>query len=159
MQVQYNWLSENSVELSGIIDETVQLAPIFAGRPSEIWVDLHKLLRMNSHGVRSWLNMLIEYKLRVHYVRAPVLIAEQFSPLAGFFHGGSVVESFDALYVCSSCGLETVQLLTVGKDVMPDAKSYDEGPEKLCPRCSHSMDFDHEPSSYLGFLLWMRQKA
>jgi hypothetical protein len=159
VQVQYNWLSENSVALSGIIDETVQLAPIFSGRPSEIWVDFHDLVRMNSHGVRSWLNMLLEFKLRVHYVRAPVLIAEQFSPLPGFFQGGSVVESFDALYVCSSCGLETVQLLTVGKDVMAGAKSYDEAPEKLCSRCSHSMDFDHEPSSYLGFLSAMQWKA
>jgi len=122
-------------------------------------VDFHKLVRTNSHGVRSWFNLLIELKLRVHYVRAPVLIAEQFSSVVGFLQGGSVVESFDALYVCSSCGLETVQLLTVGKDVMPGAKSYDEGPEKLCPRCSHSMDFDHEPSSYLGFLSSLPEKA
>ncbi len=159
MQVQYKWLSENSVELSGIIDETVQLTPIFADKPKEVWVDFHALVRMNSHGVRSWLSMIRDFQLCVHYVRCPVLIVEQFSTMQGLLPSGSVVESFDALYVCSACGLETVQLLTVGKDVKAGCTSYDEAPEKQCPRCSHVMDFDHEPSSYLGFLSSMPNKT
>lgn len=150
----FEWKSKNSLFVRGVVDENFALNDVFKSSAKEVWVDFSEMTRMNSHGVRAWLNAFIGAGIRVHYVNAPVMLAEQFSIVPEFLHGNSVVESFDALYVCSACGRELISKLTVGVDVMPQS-AYNVAPRKPCPGCGSVMDFDHDPEEYFKFLLTM----
>ena len=142
----------NRYKFSGIIDEASQFNDLIASFGPEVWLDFSEVSRINSCGVRQWVTAIYSTNTRIHYLNVPSLIVDQFSMVPEFLGPNSMVENFEARFICDACGHEETQMLVVGKDVQACQDEYVDGPSKECPKCAAAMEFDHNPDVYLEFL-------
>jgi anti-anti-sigma regulatory factor len=146
------------VKLGGVIDEDNELGELVDRIPSGTAViDLGEIERINSCGVRDWVNWL--YKLESHGTRSvlvecsPAIVAQV--NLVNNFTGSGVVKSFYVPYFCPECDEEKV-LLVEASDMGPPPH---EPPTCRCDECDLVMDFDDMPDSYFAFLANQRKLA
>ncbi len=139
------------VKLGGVIDEDNELADLVDKIPSGTAViDLGEIERINSCGVRDWVNWLS--KLETNGTRSvlvecsPAIVAQ--INLVNNFTGSGVVKSFYVPYFCPECDEEKV-LLVEASDMGPPPH---EPPTCRCDECDLVMDFDDMPDSYFAFL-------
>jgi anti-anti-sigma regulatory factor len=139
------------VKLAGVIDEDNELTALTDKIPSGTAViDLGEIERINSCGVRDWVNWL--GKLEVQSTRAvlvecsPAIVAQ--INLVNNFTGSGVVKSFYVPYFCPDCDEEKV-LLVDATDMGPPPH---EPPTCRCDECDLVMDFDDMADSYFAFL-------
>ena len=146
------------VKLGGVIDEDNELSDLVDKIPSGTAViDLGEIERINSCGVRDWVNWL--GKLEGQATRAvlvecsPAIVAQ--INLVNNFTGSGVVKSFYVPYFCPECDEEKV-LLVEATDMGPPPH---EPPTCRCDECDLVMDFDDMPDSYFAFLSNQRRLA
>ncbi|MDX2092073.1 MAG: hypothetical protein SFX73_29685 [Kofleriaceae bacterium] len=139
------------VKLGGVIDEDNELADLVDKIPTGTAViDLGEIERINSCGVRDWVNWL--NKLENNGTRSvlvecsPAIVAQ--INLVNNFTGNGVVKSFYVPYFCPECDEEKV-LLVEANDMGP---APHEPPTCRCDECDLVMDFDDMPDSYFAFL-------
>jgi len=139
------------VKLAGVIDEDNELTSLTDKIPSGTAViDLGEVERINSCGVRDWVNWL--GKLESQSTRAvlvecsPAIVAQ--INLVNNFTGTGVVKSFYVPYFCPDCDEEKV-LLVDATDMGPPPH---EPPTCRCDECDLVMDFDDMADSYFAFL-------
>jgi len=139
------------VKLAGVIDEDNELGDLVDRIPSGTAViDLGEVERINSCGVRDWVNWLS--KLETNGARSvlvecsPAIVAQ--INLVNNFTGSGVVKSFYVPYFCPECDEEKV-LLVEAADMGPPPH---EPPTCRCDECDLVMDFDDMPDSYFAFL-------
>lgn len=139
------------VKLGGVIDEDNELGDLVDKIPSGTAViDLGEIERINSCGVRDWVNWLS--KLESNGTRSvlvecsPAIVAQ--INLVNNFTGNGVVKSFYVPYFCPECDEEKVLLVEAG-DMGPPPH---EPPTCRCDECDLVMDFDDMPDSYFAFL-------
>ena len=139
------------VKLGGVIDEDNELADLVDKIPTGTAViDLGEIERINSCGVRDWVNWLS--KLETNGTRSvlvecsPAIVAQ--INLVNNFTGNGVVKSFYVPYFCPECDEEKV-LLVEATDMGPPPH---EPPTCRCDECDLVMDFDDMPDSYFAFL-------
>jgi anti-anti-sigma regulatory factor len=139
------------VKLTGVIDEDNELGELVDKIPNGTAViDLGEVERINSCGVRDWVNWL--GKLEKNGSRAvlvecsPAIVAQ--INLVNNFTGQGVVKSFYVPYFCPECDEEKVLLVDAG-DMGPPPH---EPPTCRCDECDLVMDFDDMPDSYFAFL-------
>ncbi len=139
------------VKLAGVIDEDNELTSLTDKIPSGTAViDLGEVERINSCGVRDWVNWL--GKLEGQSTRAvlvecsPAIVAQ--INLVNNFTGSGVVKSFYVPYFCPDCDEEKV-LLVDATDMGPPPH---EPPTCRCDECDLVMDFDDMADSYFAFL-------
>jgi anti-anti-sigma regulatory factor len=139
------------VKLGGVIDEDNELGDLVDKIPSGTAViDLGEIERINSCGVRDWVNWLS--KLESNGTRSvlvecsPAIVAQ--INLVNNFTGSGVVKSFYVPYFCPECDEEKVLLVEAG-DMGPPPH---EPPTCRCDECDLVMDFDDMPDSYFAFL-------
>ncbi len=139
------------VKLGGVIDEDNELGDLVDKIPSGTAViDLGEIERINSCGVRDWVNWLS--KLEANGTRSvlvecsPAIVAQ--INLVNNFTGSGVVKSFYVPYFCPECDEEKV-LLVEASDMGPPPH---EPPTCRCDECDLVMDFDDMPDSYFAFL-------
>ena len=139
------------IKLGGVIDEDNQLGELVDKIPTGTAViDLGEIERINSCGVRDWVNWL--YKLEGNGTRSvlvecsPPIVAQ--INLVNNFTGSGVVKSFYVPYFCPECDEEKV-LLVEASDMGPPPH---EPPTCRCDECDLVMDFDDMPDSYFAFL-------
>lgn len=139
------------VKLGGVIDEDNALGDLVDRIPAGTAViDLGEIERINSCGVRDWVNWLS--KLEANGARSvlvecsPAIVAQ--INLVNNFTGGGVVKSFYVPYFCPECDEEKVLLVEAG-DMGPPPH---EPPTCRCDECDLVMDFDDMPDSYFAFL-------
>ncbi len=139
------------VKLSGVIDEDNELTTLTDKIPSGTAViDLGEIERINSCGVRDWVNWL--GKLEGQSTRSvlvecsPAIVAQ--INLVNNFTGNGVVKSFYVPYFCPECDEEKV-LLVEASDMGPPPH---EPPTCRCDECDLVMDFDDMADSYFAFL-------
>ncbi|HET6612470.1 MAG TPA: hypothetical protein VFG83_10785 [Kofleriaceae bacterium] len=141
------------VKVSGVIDEDNELAEltdrVFG---STVVIDLGEVERINSCGVRDWVNWLGKVDVaqrtgEVVFVECSPSIVAQIN-LVNNFTGSGVVKSFYIPYFCPECDGEKV-LLTEVSDM--SGPPY-EPPTCRCDECDLVMDFDDMPDSYFAFL-------
>jgi anti-anti-sigma regulatory factor len=139
------------VKLAGVIDEDNELGDLVDRIPSGTAViDLGEVERINSCGVRDWVNWLSRLegqKTRVVMVECSPAIVAQIN-LVNNFTGSGVVKSFFVPYFCPECDEEKV-LLVEASDMGPPPH---EPPTCRCDECDLVMDFDDMPDSYFAFL-------
>jgi anti-anti-sigma regulatory factor len=140
------------LKLSGVIDEDNEL-PAVADQvaPGTLVVDLSEIDRINSCGVRDWVNWLG----RVEKIGARVVMSEC-SPaivaqinLVNNFTAAGVVKSFYAPYFCPQCDHEKVLLIETRDAV---GQRPFRAPSCRCDECDGPMDFDDMEDSYFAFL-------
>lgn len=146
------------VKLGGVIDEDNELGELIDKIPSGTAViDLGEIERINSCGVRDWVNWLskLEYNgTRSVLVECSPAIVAQIN-LVNNFTGNGVVKSFYVPYFCPECDEEKVLLVEAG-DMGPPPH---EPPTCRCDECDLVMDFDDMPDSYFAFLSNQRKLA
>ena len=143
------------VKLSGVIDEDNELGELVDKIPTGTAViDLGEIERINSCGVRDWVNWL--NRLETNGTRSvlvecsPAIVAQ--INLVNNFTGSGVVKSFYVPYFCPECDEEKV-LLVEASDM---GSAPHEPPTCRCDECDLVMDFDDMPDSY--FVLLSNQK-
>ncbi len=139
------------VKLGGVIDEDNELADLVEKIPGGTAViDLGEIERINSCGVRDWVNWLSKLEhngTRSVLVECSPAIVAQIN-LVNNFTGNGVVKSFYVPYFCPECDEEKV-LLVEASDMGPPPH---EPPTCRCDECDLVMDFDDMPDSYFAFL-------
>lgn len=139
------------VKLSGVIDEDNELTDLSDKIPSGTAViDLGEIERINSCGVRDWVNWLGKVERNdtsVVLVECSPAIVAQIN-LVNNFTGNGMVKSFYVPYFCPECDEEKV-LLVETADMGPPPH---EPPTCRCDECDLVMDFDDMPDSYFAFL-------
>src|SRR3954463_11028977 len=146
------------VKLGGVIDEDNELNDLADKIPQGTAViDLGEIERINSCGVRDWVNWLskLEYNgTRSVLVECSPAIVAQIN-LVNNFTGNGVVKSFYVPYFCRECDEEKV-LLVEASDMGPPPH---EPPTCRCDECDLVMDFAEMPASYFAFLSNQRKLA
>ncbi len=138
------------IKLGGVIDEDNELAELTEKiQPGTAIIDLAEIERINSCGVRDWVNWLgrIESEASVVLVECSPAIVAQIN-LVNNFTGKGVVKSFYVPYFCPECDEEKVLLCEV-REMGP---APHEPPTCRCDECDLVMDFDDMPDSYFAFL-------
>lgn len=139
------------VKLSGVIDEDNELADLTDKIPrGTAVIDLGEVERINSCGVRDWVNWLSQIEannVKVVLVECSPAIVAQIN-LVNNFTGSGAVKSFYVPYFCPECDEEKV-LLVESADMGPPPH---EPPVCRCDECDLVMDFDDMPDSYFAFL-------
>jgi len=146
------------VKLGGVIDEDNELSELVERIPNGTAViDLGEIERINSCGVRDWVNWLSKLETRgtrsVLVECSPAIVAQ--INLVNNFTGNGVVKSFYVPYFCPECDEEKV-LLVEATDMGPPPH---EPPTCRCDECDLVMDFDDMPDSYFAFLSNQRKVA
>ena len=145
------------VKLFGVIDEDNELAELGdkIGAGTTV-IDLGEVERINSCGVRDWVNWLssIENKgASIVMVECSPSIVAQIN-LVNNFTGNGMVKSFFIPYFCPECDEEKVLLSEVSDMGEPPY----EPPVCRCDDCELVMDFDDMPDSYFAFLASQKSK-
>src|SRR5688500_1098743 len=139
------------VKLTGVIDEDNELGDLVDKiPPGTAVIDLGEIERINSCGVRDWVNWLGKLEAnttKVVLVECSPAIVAQIN-LVNNFTGNGVVKSFYVPYFCPECDEEKV-LLVEAADMGPPPH---EPPTCRCDECDLVMDFDDMPDSYFAFL-------
>ena len=146
------------VKLGGVIDEDNELSDLVDKiPPGTAVIDLGEIERINSCGVRDWVNWLSKLEnsgTRSVLVECSPAIVAQIN-LVNNFTGSGVVKSFYVPYFCPECDEEKV-LLVEAADMGPPPH---EPPTCRCDECDLVMDFDDMPDSYFAFLSNQRKLA
>ncbi len=144
------------VKLAGVVDEDNELTELTDKiHGSTVVIDLGEVDRINSCGVRDWVNWLgrVEAKnVDVVLVECSPAIVAQIN-LVNNFTASGVVKSFYVPYFCPECDEEKVLLCETG-DMGPPPH---EPPICRCDECDLVMDFDDMPDSYFAFLANQRR--
>src|SRR5262245_61574852 len=139
------------VKLGGVIDEDNELTDLTDRIPAGTAViDLAEIERINSCGVRDWVNWLTKIEKgggRVGLVECSPAIVSQIN-LVNNFTGQGVVKSFYAPYYCPNCDREKVLLIEAAEMGPPPHRA----PTCRCDECDGVMDFDDMEDSYFAFL-------
>src|SRR5215470_6059192 len=107
------------VEFFGEIDENVDFTELRHRLKGPMVFDLARVRRINSCGVREWVNFvrdlgrIVEPPAPLTFVACSPAIVTQLNMIYNF-RGQATVQSFLAPYVCSSCETEEEKLLDVG---------------------------------------------
>lgn len=146
------------VKLSGVIDEDNELADLTDRvRGNMIIIELGEVERINSCGVRDWVNWLSAMEAKgseIVLVKCSPAIVAQIN-LVNNFTGNGSVKSFYVPYFCPECDEEKV-LLSETDEMGPPPH---EPPVCRCDGCDLVMDFDDMPDSYFAFLSSQRKVA
>ncbi len=146
------------VKLAGVIDEDNDLTELAEKIPGgTVVIDLSEIERINSCGVRDWVNWLGKIEKNgsktVLVECSPAIVAQV--NLVNNFTGGGVVKSFFAPYFCPNCDREKVLLVEAAELGAAPHKA----PTCRCDECDGVMDFDDMEDSYFAFLSNARKVA
>jgi hypothetical protein len=144
------------VVFEGVLDESSRdsLTGLAAGLdPHRATFDLAGLRRINSLGVRFWMEFIKAIgSHQLAYRRCAPAFVEQLNSILNF-RGPAKVESILAPYLCESCGSVRYEELVVDRDVSKANMSV--LPNRACPQCRTEMVFDDIPERYLQFLSYL----
>ncbi len=137
-----------TLKLTGVIDEHADLA-FFHGLHGDVRLSLRGVRRINSYGVRSWIDSIrrVPADCRLELIECPPPVVDQMNMVAGFL-GKGLVTSFYAAMVCEGCEHEMDHLFTVADCRLAGGKL----PAVACPSCGKRMDVDDIEEQYLLFV-------
>ncbi len=139
------------VKLGGVIDEDNELADLVEKIPtSTAVIDLGEIERINSCGVRDWVNWLSKPRTTARG-RCSSSAPRRSSPRSTWSTTSPAAASSSRStvpYFCPECDEEKV-LLVEASDTGPPPR---EPPTCRCDECDLVMDFDDMPDSYFAFL-------
>jgi anti-anti-sigma regulatory factor len=139
------------IKLCGTIDEDCFLKDIFVDTLNKIAIDLSGIIRINSCGIRTWINVLeqLTKTQNVIFIECSPIVIRQFNMIANFGARG-VIQSFQLPYYCEACNREYV--------FRSDTKEFLLRPLPLratvysCPTCNGVLEFDDLEEKYFHFL-------
>jgi hypothetical protein len=139
-----------TVDFSGEIDENADFTSLRPRLHGEVDFRLAGITRVNSCGVREWVNFVRDLPLvrQLRFVHCSPAFVTQLNTIYNF-RGVARVRSLLAPYVCERCAVEEYKVIDVD-DRFPGASMM--VPSFPCARCGGAMEFDDLPERYLSFL-------
>lgn len=135
--------SETWVALVGNLDESCSFAQL-ASIGGPIVIDLGDLNRINSVGVRYWMEFVRAREqtgMALTVERCSPMMVGQITMIRGFMGAQSRVKSLYVPYLCSACKLEHMHVLEVASGAAAQ-------PTLPCPKCNGRMDIDDLAETY-----------
>lgn len=140
------------VTLVGDIDENsglFDLTPVLTGT---VVLDLGGIRRINSAGVREWVNFIRDSDPRTDHLAlsncSPAIVM-QMNMIANF-RGNAEVTSFYAPLVCPACDHEQDELIQTTPEIVSGL------PHRIgdftCAECQSGLELDDIPERYFSFL-------
>jgi anti-anti-sigma regulatory factor len=133
----------------GQLDEHSDFRLLLPQVPKKVTLDLEGIERINSSGVRQWIDFVDELRLAgVDFVldRCSLAVVAQLNMVVNF-GGKAPVLSLFAPYHCESCDEERLRWLKVHSGIaMELSQTFP------CPVCSTPMELDDLPARFLAFL-------
>ncbi len=151
------WASEQDgavqvLRLSGDMDENANLFEIKAAVSGRVRIDLGEVRRINSAGVRDWVNFIRELEVVTDHLTlfncSPAIVM-QMNMIANF-RGHADVTSIFAPLACPQCDHEQdgrIELSSEIVDALPETI-----PEFHCDECGALLELDDIPERYFAFL-------
>lgn len=137
------------LKFSGPVNEDTDFGPlVIALREREsIRMDLGGIERINSCGVREWVNFFraLPVSLAVELELCSPAIVSQLNSIANFV-GEAKILSVQAPYSCPSCGCEQQSPVTIEQGKRPQLVA------PMCPKCHEEMEFDDLEDAYFAFM-------
>ena len=140
------------VRLGGDLDENATFVDLASRLRGHVVFDLSEVRRINSCGVREWVNFVRDLPgvTELTFTHCSPAIVTQLNMIYNF-RGAAKVRSFLAPYVCESCGHEEEKLLDLQTHF--PTRDFKRVPDFKCDKCSSPMEFDDLPERYLSFLV------
>lgn len=137
------------MRLSGVVDEHAELGPIADNPGAELWIDVGGIRRVNSFGVRLWVETMraIPESVPMYFLCCSTAIIDQCNLVLGFLGHGHVV-SFQAPLICEDCEEQQTQLFDTTQCLALEGRL----PPTACPNCKLPMELDDFEEHYLYFL-------
>jgi len=137
------------VTIGGVIDENADLSPLTELGPRAIQVNLRGVRRINSFGVRAWMDAIRRIPVSVHltFMHCPPPVVDQCNMVSGFLGHGQL-QSFYAPMACAECDEQLDQLFETEVCRANGGKL----PVTPCPRCGQPMEVDDLEDQYLLFV-------
>ncbi|MBN21870.1 MAG: hypothetical protein CL678_11370 [Bdellovibrionaceae bacterium] len=140
-----------TVILTGAIEETVDFNEMIGDPGPSLWVNVKGISRINSVGVKAWIQYFQKLKesgVEVRIQECSTAMVEQMNLIKNFM-AGAEVESIYVPFGCTQCGAELVGNFTLKK-----IKELEfEIPDLKCTKCGGSAEFDDVPEEYFSFLM------
>jgi len=139
------------LNVNGLVDERFSGFGSL-GAPQSLVINVSGLTRMTSFGVRQWLKAMDALPKRLNeqfLLGCPTFFVDQLNMVLNF-GGAAKVLTVVAPYTCTSCGVESGEVI----DVLAERTNLSNGaiPEKQCTRCGGKLEFDESPESYFAFV-------
>jgi anti-anti-sigma regulatory factor len=140
-----------TVEFTGEIDENADFSELRRQLRGAVVFRLSDIRRINSCGVREWVNFVRDLPNvnELVFSHCSPAIVTQLNMIYNFL-GPASVRSFYAPYVCEKCNREEQKLLDV--DTHFPNGAVGDPPEFVCDTCKQTLQFDDLPERYLSFL-------
>ncbi|MDY0058942.1 MAG: hypothetical protein RBU45_03965 [Myxococcota bacterium] len=138
------------LQLVGVIDEDSALHEATRDLPGGTLavIDTAGVTRINSCGVREWVNWLTSLQARdigIVLLNCSVHIVDQINMVHNFIGTGRI-KSFFAPYYCEQCDRELIQHIEVAETTDPQSI------RPPCPGCGATTELDHLPEQFFAFL-------
>ena len=143
---------EMHLRLEGDIDENANLFEIKSVVSGRVRIDLGQVRRINSAGVRDWVNFIRELEPiteSLALVDCSPAIVMQMNMIANF-RGTAEVRSIYAPFACPACDHEQDGRIELTDAVV--AALPDDLPTFQCDECGETLELDDIPERYFGFL-------
>ncbi|MBU8896501.1 serine/threonine protein kinase [Corallococcus sp. M34] len=139
------------VRISGVIDETFPLNATSADLNGLLVLDLGRVERISSFGVRRWSEFAAKLPagaLGMYVVHAPPVVVDQLNMVEGFA-GVTRVLSVLAPYTCRTCAEDRLRVVNLVDDaaVLAEGKA----PAHACPVCANPLEFADQPSEFFDY--------
>lgn len=137
------------VTLRGALTEHAELAKLAADLASSAVIDfdLGSVARINSCGVREWLEFMRTLPAaETRFQNCSTAVVHQINLIHGFT-GRAKVCSIRVPLVCDHCGHSEAPLIAVERGTIPPLS------HQSCPKCKHPMVLDDLAETYFAFLL------
>lgn len=148
LAIQINIQNDTAaITFDGVINEDSNFEKIRNLKLKKYIFNFDKIHLINSCGIRDWIKYLSELNdAEIIYENCPQIIIEQINMVHGFITSKTNITSFYAPYFCDNCDKEAKILLR--RDEIVNTKA----PEKKCPQCSDTLEFDALEKQYFHFL-------
>lgn len=145
--------TDHTFFLSGYLDENADLSPL-KGATGQIRIDFGGVKRVNSCGVRDWVNLLATFdpSSELSYENCSMVVVKQLNAVPDFL-GKALVKNFEAPYYCEECDEEAVI------NIQTDQIQGEVPPTIQCPQCKNDMNFDAIPKQFFDFIKRASGKA
>lgn len=142
------------VTLTGYINEATDLSRL-ARLPGPLVINLARLDRINSIGVRRWMDFVKAVEgagVALVFERVSPIMTGQIGMITNFMGTRSRVKSLDVPYRCTRCGAESVSTveLTATTQLPPSVP---------CPKCKSPSSIDDISETYDEALRTCRPRA
>jgi DNA-directed RNA polymerase subunit RPC12/RpoP/anti-anti-sigma regulatory factor len=142
-------------KISGVIDENTNFGAQIGTNFTELSVDCQAVSRINSMGVKYWINYFTSLTgkgMKVDLLNCPPPVVDQMS-LVDTFHSNCHVVSVMVPYECVHCKKEFVTVMKTS-----DLKKSDDLtlPELKCTSCQGKAVFSDIEEEYFAFLSYTK---